>query len=83
MKAVRPLICFPQEPVSLSHRVGFTRHYDLFAVPFDEIAPIVGRSPTAARQIASRARRRVQGTTMVKFENTQMQDEQRREPEDA
>ena len=33
----------------------------MFAVPFDEIGPIVGRSPTAARQLASRARRRVQG----------------------
>ncbi len=37
---------------------------DLFAVPFDEIAPIVGRSPTATRQLASRARRRVQGATL-------------------
>jgi hypothetical protein len=35
--------------------------HDMFAVPFDEIAPIVGRSPAAARQLASRARRRVQG----------------------
>jgi RNA polymerase sigma-70 factor (ECF subfamily) len=35
--------------------------HDVFAVPFDEIAPIVGRTPTAARQLASRARRRVQG----------------------
>jgi RNA polymerase sigma-70 factor (ECF subfamily) len=35
----------------------------MFAVPFDEIAPIVGRSPTAARQLASRARRRVRGAT--------------------
>ncbi|MCA9877500.1 MAG: sigma-70 family RNA polymerase sigma factor [Thermomicrobiales bacterium] len=35
--------------------------YDLFAVPFDEIAPIVGRTPAAARQLASRARRRVRG----------------------
>src|SRR4029077_17842579 len=33
----------------------------LFDVPFEEIAPIVGRTPTAARQLASRARRRVQG----------------------
>src|SRR5216117_4475234 len=33
----------------------------VFDLPFDEIAPIVGRSPTAARQLASRARRRVQG----------------------
>jgi hypothetical protein len=34
----------------------------MFAVPFEEIAPIVGRTPAAARQLASRARRRVQGT---------------------
>ncbi|HSL33659.1 MAG TPA: hypothetical protein VK871_08415, partial [Candidatus Limnocylindrales bacterium] len=37
--------------------------HDMFAVPFDEIATIVGRSPAAARQLASRARRRVQGAT--------------------
>jgi RNA polymerase sigma factor (sigma-70 family) len=41
-------------------RLAFVLH-DLFAVPFDEIAPIVGRSSTATRQLASRARRRVQG----------------------
>jgi hypothetical protein len=35
--------------------------HDIFAVPFDEIGPMVGRSPTAARQLASRGRRRVQG----------------------
>jgi DNA-directed RNA polymerase specialized sigma24 family protein len=34
--------------------------YDIFAVPFDDIAAVVGRSPAAARQLASRARRRVQ-----------------------
>ena len=43
-----------------AERLAFVLH-DLFAVPFDEIAPIVGRSPVAARQLASRARRRVQG----------------------
>ena len=37
----------------------------MFAVPFEEIAPIVGRTPAAARQLASRARRRVQGTAAV------------------
>jgi RNA polymerase sigma-70 factor (ECF subfamily) len=37
----------------------------MFAVPFDEIAPIVGRTPAAARQLASRARRRVQGAAPV------------------
>jgi RNA polymerase sigma factor (sigma-70 family) len=45
-------------------RLAFVLH-DMFAVPFDEIAPIVGRSPDAARQLASRARRRVQGSTTV------------------
>ena len=44
-----------------TERVAFVLH-DVFAVPFDEIAEIVGRSPFAARQLASRARRRVQGT---------------------
>jgi RNA polymerase sigma factor (sigma-70 family) len=43
-----------------TERVAFVLH-DLFAVPFEEIAPIVRRSPDAARQLASRARRRVQG----------------------
>jgi len=43
-----------------AERVAFVLH-DIFAVPFDEIAPIVDRTPTAARQLASRARRRVQG----------------------
>jgi RNA polymerase sigma-70 factor (ECF subfamily) len=40
--------------------LAFVLH-DMFAVPFEEIAPIVGRSPAATRQLASRARRRVQG----------------------
>src|SRR5690242_9858539 len=39
-------------------RVAFVLH-DIFAVPFDEIAPIIDRTPTTARQLASRARRRV------------------------
>ncbi|MGH9245398.1 MAG: RNA polymerase sigma factor SigJ [Acidimicrobiales bacterium] len=43
-----------------AERLAFVLH-DMFAMPFDEIAPIVGRSATAARQLASRARRRVQG----------------------
>ena len=46
-----------------AERVAFVLH-DVFAVPFDEIAPIVGRTPTAARQLASRARRRVQGAPL-------------------
>jgi RNA polymerase sigma-70 factor (ECF subfamily) len=47
-----------------AERLAFVLH-DMFAVPFDEIAPIVGRTPTAARQLASRARRRVQGEARV------------------
>ena len=48
-----------------AERLAFVLH-DMFAVPFDEIAPIVGRSPSAARQLASRARRRVQGAGTVR-----------------
>jgi RNA polymerase sigma-70 factor (ECF subfamily) len=43
-----------------AERLAFVLH-DMFAVPFEEIASIIGRSPAAARQLASRARRRVQG----------------------
>ena len=45
-----------------AERVAFVLH-DMFAVPFDQIAPIVGRSSDATRQLASRARRRVQGAS--------------------
>jgi RNA polymerase sigma factor (sigma-70 family) len=44
-----------------AERLSFVLH-DLFAMPFDEIGPIVGRSPAAAKQLASRARRRVRGS---------------------
>ncbi len=47
-----------------AERVAFVLH-DMFDLPFDTIAPIVGRSPAAARQLASRARRRVQGAPTV------------------
>jgi RNA polymerase sigma-70 factor (ECF subfamily) len=47
-----------------AERLAFVLH-DMFGVPFEEIAPIVGRSPTAARQLASRARRRVRGAAAV------------------
>jgi RNA polymerase sigma factor (sigma-70 family) len=47
-----------------SERLAFVLH-DMFGVPFDEIAPIVDRSPAATRQLASRARRRVRGATPV------------------
>jgi RNA polymerase sigma-70 factor (ECF subfamily) len=48
------------EKLSPAERLAFVLH-DMFAMPFEEIAPIVGRSEVAARQLASRARRRVQG----------------------
>ena len=52
------------ETLNPAERLAFVLH-DMFAVPFDEIAPIVDRSPDAARQLASRARRRVQGEAPV------------------
>src|SRR3712207_253283 len=48
------------ETLSPAERLAFVLH-DMFGVPFEEISPIVGRSPTAAKMLASRARRRVQG----------------------
>jgi hypothetical protein len=48
------------ETLAPAERLAFVLH-DLFDLPFDEIAPIVGRTPAATRQLASRARRRVQG----------------------
>jgi RNA polymerase sigma factor (sigma-70 family) len=45
-----------------AERIAFVLH-DMFNLPFDEIAPVVNRTPAAARQLASRARRRVQGST--------------------
>jgi len=52
------------ETLSPAERLAFVLH-DMFAVPFDEIAPIVDRSPEAARQLASRARRRVRAEHRV------------------
>src|SRR4051812_11428763 len=46
-----------------AERLAFVLH-DMFQLPFDEIAPLVGRSPEAARQLASRARRRVKGAAV-------------------
>src|SRR5262249_58094327 len=53
----RPVVLASLTP---TERVASALH-DVFAIPSDDIAPIVGRTPTAARQLASRARRRVQG----------------------
>src|SRR5690606_24092047 len=47
-----------------AERLAFVLH-DMFGVPFDEIAPMIERSPVAARQLASRARRRVRGEAHV------------------
>jgi RNA polymerase sigma-70 factor (ECF subfamily) len=52
------------EELSPPERLAFVLH-DIFAVPFDEIAPIVDRSPEAARQLASRARRRARAERTV------------------
>jgi len=51
------------EQLSPAERVAFVLH-DVFAMPFDEVADVLGRSPDASRQLASRARRRVQGATL-------------------
>jgi RNA polymerase sigma factor (sigma-70 family) len=58
--SVGPALLVVLETLAPAERLAFVLH-DMFAVPFDEIADIVGRSPAAARQLASRARRRVQG----------------------
>jgi RNA polymerase sigma-70 factor (ECF subfamily) len=52
-----------------AERIAFVLH-DMFAVPFDEIAPVVGRTPVATKKLASRARHRVQGTPTVKWRGT-------------
>jgi RNA polymerase sigma factor (sigma-70 family) len=57
-----------------AERVAFVLH-DLFDVPFDDIAAIVGKSPEAARQLASRARRRVRGASAGRDAVTQRHDE--------
>jgi RNA polymerase sigma factor (sigma-70 family) len=51
------------ETLAPAERLAFVLH-DMFALPFDEIASIVGRSPEAARQLASRARKRIQGAKL-------------------
>lgn len=53
------------DTLSPAERVAFVLH-DMFSVPFDEIAPIVDRTPEATRQLASRARRRVRGASPEK-----------------
>jgi RNA polymerase sigma factor (sigma-70 family) len=57
-----------------AERLAFVLH-DMFALPFEEIAPLVGRTPAAARQLASRARRRVQGSNPLPDTDTARQRE--------
>jgi RNA polymerase sigma-70 factor (ECF subfamily) len=59
-----PALLLVLDTLTPSERLAFVLH-DLFSVPFEDIAPIVGRSVAAARQMASRARRRVQGSEEV------------------
>ncbi|MEU4349317.1 sigma-70 family RNA polymerase sigma factor [Streptomyces sp. NPDC023838] len=58
--SVGPALLVVLDTLSPAERLAFVLH-DMFAVPFDDIAPVVGRSTIATRQLASRARRRVQG----------------------
>jgi RNA polymerase sigma-70 factor (ECF subfamily) len=58
--SIGPALLVILRTLAPAERLAFVRH-DVFAVPFDDIAAIVGRSPAATRQLANRARRRVQG----------------------
>src|SRR6266699_3624952 len=62
--SIGPALLVIVHTLAPAERLAFVLH-DIFAVPFDNIAAVVGRSPTAARQLASRARRRVHGVTPV------------------
>jgi RNA polymerase sigma factor (sigma-70 family) len=61
--SVRLALLVVLDTLTPAERLAFVLH-DMFDLPFDEIAPIVGRSPEAARQLASRARRRVKGAAV-------------------
>jgi RNA polymerase sigma-70 factor (ECF subfamily) len=62
--ALGPALLVVLETLTPAERVAFVLH-DTFALPFEEIGPILGRTPAATRQLASRARRRVRGTEAV------------------
>jgi RNA polymerase sigma-70 factor (ECF subfamily) len=62
------------DTLGAAERLAFVLH-DIFAVPFDEIAPIIERTPQAARQLASRARRRIQGEPTIPDVDVQRQRE--------
>lgn len=65
--AIGPALLLVLDTLTPAERLAFVLH-DMFAVPFEEIAPIIGRTPAAARQLASRARRRVQGSSPTREE---------------
>jgi RNA polymerase sigma factor (sigma-70 family) len=62
--SIGPALLVVLDTLAPAERLAFVLH-DMFAVPFDEIAAILGRSPNAAKMLASRARRRVQGAAAV------------------
>jgi len=62
--SIGPALLVILHTLAPAERLAFVLH-DIFAVPFEDIAAVVGRSPAAARQPASRARRRVQGAAAV------------------
>jgi RNA polymerase sigma factor (sigma-70 family) len=72
--AMGPALLVVLETLTPAERLSFVLH-DMFAVPFEDVAPIVGRSPAAARQLASRARRRVQGNDEEPFGDRRRQHE--------
>ena len=59
--SIGPALLVVLDMLTPPERVAFVLH-DMFGMPFEEVAPIIGRSPTASRQLASRARRRVRGS---------------------
>lgn len=63
--SVGPALMLVLDTLTPAERLAFILH-DVFAMPFDQIAPVLDRSPAATRQLASRARRRVQGATPPK-----------------
>ncbi|HEX5267372.1 MAG TPA: sigma-70 family RNA polymerase sigma factor [Acidimicrobiales bacterium] len=69
-----PALLVVLDTLAPSERLAFVLH-DLFAVPFDDIATILDRSPAAARQLASRARRRVQNNDEVPTASRRRQQE--------
>lgn len=69
-----PALLVVLDTLGPSERLAFVLH-DLFAVPFDDIAPILGRSSAAARQLASRARRRIQSSDELQSRNGRRQQE--------